>query len=85
MNMKTFLKKLFTWIGKCAACEQAMYEALYDARIKPLIDKLLCRDEKIARLENEIMDLKSKSEIKTAEVPKPKRKYNKKKKVDDAK
>ena len=85
MNMKTFLSKLFAWIGECAACEQAMYEALYDARIKPLIDKILCRDEKIIRLENDIVDLKSKSEIKTAEVQKPKRKYNRKKKADDAK
>jgi hypothetical protein len=85
MNMKTFLNKLFAWISECEACEQAMYEALYDARIKPLIDKILCRDEKIARLENEIMDLKSKSEIKTVEAAKPKRKYNRKKKADDAK
>jgi hypothetical protein len=85
MNMKTFLNKLFALISECAACEQAMYEALYDARIKPLIDKILCRDEKIARLENEVVDLKSKSEIKTAEAAKPKRKYNRKKKADDAK
>ena len=85
MNMKKFLNRLFAWISECKACEHAMYEALYDARIKPLIDKILCRDEKIARLENEIMDLKSKSEIKTAEVVKPKRKYNRKKKADDAK
>lgn len=85
MNMKKFLSKLFAWIGECAACEQAMYEALYDARIKPLIDKILCRDEKIARLETEIVDLKTKSEIKTAEGAKPKRKYDKKKKADDAK
>lgn len=83
MNMKKFLSKLFAWISECAACEHAMYEALYDARIKPLIDKILCRDEKIARLENEIVDLKSKSEIKTVETQKPKRKYNKKKKSDD--
>ena len=83
--MKTFLSKLFAWISECEACEHAMYEALYDARIKPLIDKILCRDEKIARLETEIMDLKSQSEIKTAEVAKPKRKYNRKKKADDTK
>lgn len=83
--MKKFLNKLFAWIGECAACEHAMYEALYDARIKPLIDKILCRDEKIARLENEIVDLKSKSEIKTVEIQKPKRKYNRKKKADDTK
>ena len=85
MNMKKFLSKLFAWISECEACEHAMYEALYDARIKPLIDKILCRDEKIARLENDIMDLKSKSEIKTTEAQKPKRKYNRKKKADDAK
>ena len=83
MNMKKFLSKLFAWISECAACEHAMYEALYDARIKPLIDKILCRDEKIARLENEIVDVKKELEIKKAEAPKPKRKYNKKKKVDD--
>ena len=83
--MKTFLNRLFAWISECEACEQAMYEALYDARIKPLIDKILCRDEKIARLENEIADLKTKSEIKTVEAAKPKRKYNRKKKADDAK
>ena len=85
MNMKTFLNKLFAWIGECAACEHAMYEALYDARIKPLIDKILCRDEKIARLENEIVNVKKELEIKKAEAPKPKRKYNRKKKADDAK
>ena len=85
MNMRTFLNRLFAWISECEACEHAMYEALYDARIKPLIDKILCRDEKIARLENDIMDLKSKSEIKTTEAQKPKRKYNRKKKADDAK
>lgn len=83
MNMKTFLKKLFAWIGECAACEQAMYEALYDARIKPLIDKILCRDEKIIRLENEVADVKKELEINKAGAPKPKRKYNKKKKADD--
>lgn len=83
MNMKTFLKKLFTWIGECAACEQAMYDALYNARIKPLIDKILCRDEQITRLENEVATVKKELEIKKAEAPKPKRKYNKKKKSDD--
>ena len=67
MNMKTFLNKLFAWIGECAACEHAMYEALYDARIKPLIDKILCRDEKIARLENEIVNVKKELEIKKAD------------------
>ena len=85
MNMKEMLLKLFAWIGKNAACEQAMYQALYDARIKPLIDKILCRNEKIARLENEIADVKKELEIKKAEAPKPKRKYDKKKKADDAK
>jgi hypothetical protein len=83
MNMKKFLSKLFAWIGECAVCEQAMYEALYDARIKPLIDKILCRGEQIARLENELADVKKELEIKKAEAPKPKRKYNKKKKADD--
>jgi hypothetical protein len=83
MNMKTFLKKLFAWISECAACEQAMYEVLYNARIKPLIDKILCRDEKIIHLENEVVDLKKELEINKAEAPKPKRKYNRKKKADD--
>lgn len=83
MNMKKFLSKLFAWISECAACEQAMYEALYDARIEPLIEKVLCRDERIARLENEVVDVKKELEIKKAEAPKPKRKYNKKKKSDD--
>lgn len=85
MNMRKFLSRLFTWIGECAACEQAMYQALYDARIRPLIDKILCRDEKIARLENEVADMKKEAEMKKAEAPKPKRKYNKKKKADDTK
>ena len=85
MNMKTFLSKLFTWLGECAACEQAMYEALYDARIKPLIDKILCKGEEIARLKNEVTDVKKELEIKKAEAPKPKRKYTKKKKADDTK
>lgn len=83
--MKKFLSKLFTWLGECVACEQAMYEALYDARIKPLIDKILYRDEKIARLENEVNGVKKELEIKKAEAPKPKRKYTKKKKSDDSK
>lgn len=85
MNMKKFLVTFFTWIGECAAFEQAMYQALYDARIKPLIDKILCRDEKIIRLENEVADMKKEAEMKKAEAPKPKRKYNKKKKADDTK
>ena len=83
MNMKKFLNKLFAWISECAACEQAMYEALYDARIKPLIDKILYRDEKIARLENEVADVKKGLESKKVEAQKPKRKYNRKKKTDD--
>lgn len=85
MNMKKFLNRLFARISECEACEHAMYEALYDARIKPLIDKILCRDEKIARLENEIVNVKKEFEIKKAEAPKSKRKYNKKKKSDDTK
>lgn len=85
MNMKTFLNKLFAWISECEACEHAMYEALYDARIKPLIDKISCRDEKIARLDTEMIEVKKELEINKAEAPKPKRKYNKKKKADDAK
>ena len=83
--MKKFLSKLFAWIGECAACEQAMYDAIYEERVKPLIDKILCRGEQIARLENEIADVKKELEIKKAEAPKQKRKYNKKKKADDAK
>lgn len=84
--MKTFLNRLFAWISECAACEQAMYEALYDARIKPLIDKISCRDEKLIRLENEFAEFKAKSEVKAVEAPvKPKRKYNKKKKADEQK
>lgn len=85
MNMKTFLSKLFAWISENAACEQAMYQALYNARIKPLIDKILCRDEKIIRLENEIEELKKPLVGTTAETveKKPKRKYNRKKKNDD--
>ena len=85
MNMKTFLSKLFAWLGECAACEQAMYDAIYEERVKPLIDKILCQDEKIARLETEMIEVKKEFEIKKAEAPKPKRKYNKKKKADDAK
>lgn len=85
MNMKTFLNKLFAWISECMACEQAMYEALYDARIKPLIDKILCRDEKIARLETDIVGLKEEILAKKAETPKQKRNYNKKKKIDEQK
>jgi hypothetical protein len=85
MNMKKFLSKLFAWISECAACEQAMYEALYDARIKPLIDKILCRDEKIARLETDIISLKEEILVKKTEAPKQKRNYNKKKKADEQK
>ena len=83
--MKKFLSKLFAWISECEACEHAMYEALYDARIKPLIDKILCRGDQIIRLESEIADVKKELEIKKAEAPKPKRKYNKKKKANDEK
>ena len=85
MNMKTFLNNLFAWISECKACEHAMYQALYDARIKPLTDKILCRDEKIIRLENEIEELKKSLVGTTAETveKKPKRKYNRKKKNDD--
>jgi hypothetical protein len=83
--MKKLLEKFFAWISENAACEQAMYQALYDARIKPLIDKILCRDEKIIRLENEIEELKKPLVGTTAETveKKPKRKYNRKKKNDD--
>lgn len=81
--MKKFLVKVFTWISENIVCEQAMYEALYNDRIKPLIDKILCKDEKISRLETELLDVKKELEIKKAEAPKPKRKYNKKKKSDD--
>lgn len=83
--MKKFLSKFFAWIGECAACEQAMYDAIYEERVKPLIDKILRRDEHIVRLENEVANVKKELEIKKAEAPKPKRKYNKKKKADDAK
>ena len=81
--MKKFLVKVFTWISENIVCEQAMYEALYNDRIKPLIDKILCKDEKISRLETELLYVKKELEIKKAEAPKPKRKYNKKKKSDD--
>lgn len=83
MNMRKFLFRLFTWIGEREACEQAMYDAIYEERVKPLIDKILCRDEHIARLENEIFNFKKELELKKTETPKPKRKYNKKKKTDD--
>ena len=85
MNMKTFLNKLFAWISECAACEQAMYDAIFEERVKPLIDKILRRDEHIFRLENEIFNVKKELEVKKVEALKPKRKYNKKKKSDDAK
>lgn len=81
--MKNFLTKLFTWIGECAACEQAMYDAIYDERVKPLIDKILRRDEHIVRLENEVFSIRKELELKKTETSKPKRKYNKKKKSDD--
>lgn len=83
--MKKILVKIFTWLSESVACEQAMYQALYDARIKPLMDKILCRDEKIIRLENEIEELKKPLVGTTVETveKKPKRKYNRKKKNDD--
>lgn len=81
--MKKLLEKLFAWIGECAACEQAMYETVYDTRVKPLVDKILNRDEQIARLEHELSSIKREQELKKMETTKPKRKYNKKKKVDD--
>lgn len=85
MNMRKFLFRLFTWIGECTACEQAMYDAIFEERVKPLIDKILCRDQHIFRLENEIFNVKKELEVKKVEALKPKRKYNKKKKSDDAK
>lgn len=83
--MKKLLEKFFAWMSEYAACEQAMYEALYDARIKPLIDKIMCRDEKIARLESDIVSLKEEILTKKTETPKQKRNYNKKKKADEQK
>ena len=83
MNMKKILFKLFAWISEAAACEQAMYEAIYDERVKPLIDKILSRDEQIARLEHELTEAKKEQELKKTEISKPKRKYNRKKKNDD--
>lgn len=83
--MKKLLEKFFAWMSEYEACEQAMYEALYDARIKPLIDKIMCRDEKIARLESDIVSLKEEILTKKTETPKQKRNYNKKKKADEQK
>ena len=86
MNMKKILVKIFTWLSESVACEQAMYEALYEDRIAPLVDKVLNRDSRIAKLEGELNILKAEMDSKkaTAEVPaKPKRKYNKRKKADD--
>lgn len=83
--MKKLLEKFFAWMSEYAACEQAMHEALYDARIKPLIDKIMCRDEKIARLESDIVSLKEEILTKKTETPKQKRNYNKKKKADEQK
>lgn len=86
MNMKRILVKIFTWLSESIACEQAMYEALYENRIAPLIDKVLNRDSRIAKLEEELKNLKVEIDSKkaTAEVStKPKRKYNKRKKADD--
>lgn len=84
--MKRILVKIFTWLSESIACEQAMYEALYENRIAPLIDKVLNRDSRIAKLEEELKNLKVEIDSKkaTAEVStKPKRKYNKRKKADD--
>ena len=84
--MKKILVKIFTWLSESIACEQAMYEALYENRIAPLIDKVLNRDSRIAKLEEELNTLKVEIDSKkaTAEVStKPKRKYNKRKKADD--
>lgn len=86
MNMKRILVKIFTWLSESVACEQAMYEALYENRIAPLIDKVLNRDSRIVKLEEELKNLKVEIDSKkaTAEVStKPKRKYNKRKKADD--
>lgn len=85
--MKKLLETLFAWISENAACEQAMYQALYDARIKPLINKILYRDERITRLENEIEEMKKPLVGTTVEAveKKPKRKYNRKKKNDEQK
>lgn len=84
--MKRILVKIFTWLSENIACEQAMYEALYEERIAPLVDKILGKDAKITKLEEEISTLKAEIDSKkdTAEAPtKPKRKYNKRKKADD--
>lgn len=84
--MKKFLVKVFTWISESIVCEQAMYEAIYDSRVAPLIDKILCKNDKITKLEEEINTLKAEIDSKkaTAEATvKPKRKYNKRKKADD--
>lgn len=84
--MKRILVKIFTWLSESVACEQAMYEALYENRIAPLIDKVLNRDSRIVKLEEELNNLKVEIDSKkaTAEVStKPKRKYNKRKKADD--
>jgi uncharacterized small protein (DUF1192 family) len=86
MNMKKILVKIFAWLSESIACEQAMYEALYEDRIAPLIDKVLNRDSRIAKLEEELNTLKAEIDSKkaAAEAPtKPKRKYNKRKKADD--
>ena len=86
MNMKKILVKIFTWLSESVACEQAMYEALYENRIAPLIDKVLNRDSRIVKLEEELHTLKVEIDSKkaAAEVStKPKRKYNKRKKADD--
>lgn len=84
--MEKFLVKVFTWISESIVCEQAMYEAIYDSRVAPLIDKILCKDDEITKLKGEISTLKAEIDSKkaTAEAAvKPKRKYNKRKKADD--
>lgn len=86
MDMNKFLVKVFTWLSESIACEQAMYEALYESRIAPLVDKILHKEESINKLEREVANLKT--EINTTKqvaetATKAKRKYNKRKKADD--
>lgn len=82
--MEKFLIKFFTWMGECEALEKAMYYAVYNSRIKPLMDQIIYRDETIIRLENEIARLKTVEDKKPTEPAKPKRKYNKRKKSENA-
>lgn len=83
--MKKFLVKVFTWLSESITCEQAMYEALYETRVAPLLDKIVCKNASISKLEKEVADLKTEINAKQAAemVAKPKRKYNKRKKADD--